>query len=111
MTDKPNDSSAPEDENHDEDALREADERLLLHDTNAAEEGASEAEGRSRLISAAITMPRRRREPSRTNAPAPASRRLTEAADGGSDRQPAQPVFPASGTPDGIKYLERVARC
>ena len=45
MTDKPNDSRAPEDENHDEDALREADERMLLHDTNAAEEGASEAEG------------------------------------------------------------------
>lgn len=43
MTDKPNDSRAPEHEDHDERALREAEERMLLHDTDAAEEGASEA--------------------------------------------------------------------
>ena len=43
MTDKANDRRAPEHEEHDQGALREAEERMLLHDTDAAEEGASEA--------------------------------------------------------------------
>ena len=43
MTDKPNDSRAPEHVDYDEGALREAEERMLLHDTDAAEDGASES--------------------------------------------------------------------